>query len=169
MLLWVSLVVFSLAATGCIGGSGGKQAAEEIAPRLFKVFNNTVRFAIETHVQPGALHDLGLTFSHEVDSGQSINRTLDSIAASDDPYGLALTKAMCIGLGQVASHQNDPNPQPATQQTWQDFLVSQVKVLLPNNPLFVIQTKVDQLNTTASLATVNPRLAAAYYQECRGS
>jgi hypothetical protein len=153
--------------TGCVGGGGGaKQAVEEFAPRLVKVFANTTKFAIETHVQPGTLHDLGQTFTEDVDFGLSIKATLDKIASSDDPYGSALATATCIGLGQVASHENDPNAGPATQQTWESFLVSQVSVLLPMNPLAVIQTKVDQLNTTASLATINPRLAATYYQEC---
>jgi hypothetical protein len=139
---------------------------EEFAPRLTKVVNNTTRFAITTHAPPGALHDLGLSITEAIDQGTSIKATLDRIAVSDDPYGKALASAMCTGLGQLAQYENDPNAQPATQETWRGFLIAQVKVLLPNNPLVLIQTKVGQLTSTASLAQINPRLAATYFREC---
>jgi hypothetical protein len=116
--------------TGCVGGGGGgggaKQAVEEFAPRLVKVFTNTSKFAIETHVQPGT----GLTFTEDVDFGLSIKATLDKIASSDDPYGSALAAATCIGLGQLASHQNDPNAGPATNRPFRSSSTA------PERPVF---------------------------------
>jgi len=137
-----------------------------VVPRLLKVLNNTTKFTLEMHPSTSTLHDLGVSLTSAVDLEFSIKPALDKIAASDDPYGTAMAQAICIGLGQLAQYKDDPNARPATEQTWDSFLVTQVGVLLPNTLPFVIQGKLNQLNATASLATINPRLAATYYSEC---
>jgi hypothetical protein len=153
-----------LGVAGCGGGGGGDvEQAPEVIATVLKAISAGLHFGVETHVSPGALHDLGLALSESINNGAEIKTTLDRIAASDDPYGEAISQAICIGLGQVAQQPPDTTASP---ETWDQFLEQEVEILLPDNPVSVIRAKLNQLNTTTSLAEVNPRLAADYYNMC---
>ena len=82
--------------------------------------------------------------------GQSIRRLLPGI-----PIAAALP------AGPRAPAWADPS-----SASWEQFLLDQVHILLPNNPLNRVNAAVQRFTTTAELALINPRLAGVYFQEC---
>jgi hypothetical protein len=92
------------------------------------------------------------------------------MAAAEDPYGKAITSAICTGLGKIA----DPNagaddPSITTPESWHTFFINELsQVILKSTPLKAITAKVDSVTNAANLATINPRLAYTYYRECGG-
>lgn len=146
---------------GCIF-TGADDAAR--ATRTLRTTNNTFRYLVVANLPDGSLRQLGQEFTNAVDQGLELKPTLDRIAASDDPYGEAIASAICTGLTQVAAaDETDP---PPTSTSWETFLIEQVHILLPNNPAAVADAAVKRFTTTADLASINPRAAGIYFQEC---
>ena len=94
---------------------------------------------------------------------QAVRTYLDELANSPDPYGRLLTRALCTGMEQVKDFSEEDTP---SDDEWSGFLVEQLKILAPNNPLEIIQSKVDGFTTAAQLSQINPRAAAIYFREC---
>jgi hypothetical protein len=72
------------------------------------------------------------------------------------------------GLSNIAdqSRQNDGNVLPVSAQPWEGFLNDEVGVLLPLKLASAIAKRVTQFNTAAQLATINPRAAYVYVEQC---
>jgi hypothetical protein len=152
--------------SGCGASSGEVKTAGQTGERIIRgieATNNTLKYAIPSGVTAGSLHLLGSDFNDAVAKGLPISKILNKVAASDDPYGQAIASSVCFGLGQVASMDDDEKP---TQEGWEAFLIKQVNLLLPTNPVAKVQAAVKRFTTTADLAQINPRLATTYYQEC---
>ena len=120
--------------------------------------------AWRTSVAGGSLPALGTKFHDAVAQELSIAKILNKVAASGDPYGEAIASSVCYGLGQVADM--DEQTETTSKQSWDEFLIAQLNVLLPNNPAARIKGAVNRFTTTAKLEETNPRLAATYYREC---
>jgi hypothetical protein len=148
--------------SGCTWFSGG----DVRLAKALTVTNNTVRYVVASQLPEGPLRELGEQLTTAVANGQSIKSTLDQIAVSDDPYGRAITTALCTGLDSLAN-RFDPNTQAEpTEQSWDAFMVAQVKVILPRNPVSLVENAVNRFTTAADLAQFQPQVAAKYLQYC---
>jgi hypothetical protein len=152
-----------LLVSGCNWFSSADEGARTI--QILKVTNNTFDYVVVGNLTDGSLKQLGSEFTAAVDQQLSIKPVLDRVAASDDPYGEAIASATCTGLQQVASSDETAGAQP-TDASWERFLINQVHVLLPANPVNRANAAVKRFTTTADLASINPRLAAFYFREC---
>jgi hypothetical protein len=167
----IAVLLGALTLAGCGGNPNEAKPISKVVDPLVTVIKDFFHFTAETHPSPSTLHDVSAGLAEAIGSGQSIKKTLDEMAATDDPFGKAITSAICTGLGTYADPDAaDSAPSPTTAQSWQTFLVTEVyKVILKAAyPLTKIQQKVSAVTTTANLATINPRLAYTYYQECGG-
>jgi hypothetical protein len=153
------------AGAGC-GGGGAAKPAEEAAGRGLKILTattNTLKFTADQTVPGTSVARAAGLLDQAVAEGLRVRATLDAMANSPDPWGLYFTRALCTGMEQLASAPEDSGPVP--QETWRDFLVNQMDVML-DNPLAAIQEKVGAFSTTVDLAQINPRLAQVWFQEC---
>jgi hypothetical protein len=162
-------VLVSVATAGALGGcwfrASERKAAEEI---VLPHISRALHFVADTYPDSGALSKVAAGLASAVDRGTNIKAQLDTIAASDDPYGKALVTATCYGLGRVAkqSRENDGNVIPPSAQEWGSFLTDEVAALLPEQPASAIQSRVTQFNNAAQLQTINPRVAQVYVEQC---
>lgn len=163
----VVVAVVCVVAPGC-GGSGQTKVGVEAAThggakKILIATSSTLKFSADQTVPGTSLAHAAALLDQAVQEGVKVRATLDAMANSPDPWGVYFTKALCTGMQQLADQPEDTGPVP--QASWSDFLVKQLALLL-NNPLGLIQQKVDGFLTTLDLAQVNPRLAQVWYQEC---
>ena len=161
LLMCMSIAAFG---SGCALLSAGDDSAR--LGKALQVTNNTVRYVVVTQLPEGALRDLGEELSTAVANGQSIKSTLDQLAVSEDPYGYAITTAFCTGLDLLANGFDPETEAPPTHESWTDFLKAQVKVILPNNPVALVENAVDRFSTAADLSQFQPQVAVRYLQYC---
>jgi hypothetical protein len=116
-----------------------------------------------TAVGFGELDDLG----RWAKQARAFKRDLDAIRRSEDPFGEVLVKATCQGLNQVADEDRayGNGVVSPSLQDWEDFLKEQSVYLAPRYA-GKLSSRLNQLNTTAQLATINPRAAHVYVQVC---
>jgi hypothetical protein len=158
-------ILAAVAFVGCGGGGGAGPVVEggSGAVRALRATTNTVRFTADQTIPGSALAEVARQIDESVALQQEIRTYLDALANSPDPYGRLLTRALCTGMEQVKDFPEGDTP---TDEEWADFLVAQISILAPNNPIDVIQAKVNGFTTTAQLSQVNPRAAAIYFREC---
>jgi hypothetical protein len=101
------------------------------------------------------------------DEAVTFKNNLNSIARSDDPVGEALALATCQGLTQVADEDrsSEGDVVAPSAQDWEQYLNARVATLAPPYA-GKVSTRVNQLNNTLQLATINPRTAHAYVEVC---
>jgi hypothetical protein len=155
-------LALALAVGIAVSGCSGEE--DTLAVKLVK---NVVLYVVDIHPPPAPLSDLATAVGDSVDKSLSIKAGLDAVAASGDPVWQAISTAVCAGLGEVAQDTNQsPTSQQPSQQSWETFLVQQLDMLVPNNPVADIQADVDQFTVAAKLADINPHLAVTYYKDC---
>ena len=150
------LIACMLTLQGCpLTGGEAKEATHAgttiFRQRVLKVTTNTIRFAAQAHPE-STWASVAKEFADSLDHQRSIRSALDRMAATDDPFGEAMASAICTGLGQVANSDTSTS-QPPTPQSWQSFLINQMHVLLPSNPVNVVTNYVNRLGASARLAT----------------
>lgn len=98
----------------------------------------------------------------------AFERQLNTIRRSDDRIGETLAEVMCSGLTEIAdqNRRSDGSVVPPSVREWQDYLKEEVTWYLPSRYGRLISSRVGQFNTTAQLATINPRAAYAYVEVC---
>jgi hypothetical protein len=136
--------------------------------KLAKASSETIVYVARTHPSPGSLDEVAVAFGETLGDELAIQSTLDRIAASDDPYGEAIATAVCSGLAQVATYEDEDDAEAPDTQSWEEFLTGQVASLLPFQPLSVVRSKVQLFNNAASLAEISPHAAVRYVQMCEG-
>lgn len=153
LLLCVALVL-----SGCGGKGGGLQVVEDF-----------LIYTARSHPNPGTFHDVSVVLADAIRTDRSIRHALDEMAAADDPYGKAMSSAICTGLRHIAdANASSDAPATTTAESWRTFLVNEItRVILRAAPIAAIKAEVNKLTNTASLATINPHLAYMYYQECK--
>lgn len=159
----LGLILASAVLAGCGADpapvvDGGTRVA-----RALRATTNAVRFTADQTVPGSALADVARAIDDAVAQQQAVRTYLDELANSPDPYGRLLTRALCTGMEQVKDFSEEDTP---SDDEWSGFLVEQLKILAPNNPLEIIQSKVDGFTTAAQLSQINPRAAAIYFREC---
>lgn len=161
MLSTVIVLVLALTLTGCPWSSGDTKIV------LAGVHTGSTYVS---HLQPirASLRDAAAGLAEASGSTLKIQEILDKIAASDDPFGEALTIATCQGLGQIAEQdrQNDGNVIPPSAQDWERYLNEDLVTLLPPQYRTLISSRVSQFNDAAQLASINPGAARTYLQVC---
>jgi hypothetical protein len=123
---------------------------------------------VGSNSNPGAFQDLAVGVAEAIDRGSSIKATLDRVASSDDPFGEALSTAVCSGLESYAAQvsANGDSVIPPDTQNWEAYLESEVSRQLPGELASKVHDRVSQFNNAANLASINPRLAQTYAREC---
>jgi hypothetical protein len=157
--------------SGCaLTGGEGKQAGEagsKLVDVLLPKASTGLHWVGEVAPAGGTLSEAARGLGTAIDNGLSIRATFEKIAASDDPYGEALVTATCYGLRKIAEQaQQTDQLRPATAQSWEDFLNSELVVLLPLKTREQISGRVAQFNNAAALASIDPRAAYVYVREC---
>lgn len=131
--------------------------------RALRATSNAVRYTADQAVPGSSIAEAARAIDQAVAQQQAVRTYLDELANSPDPYGRLFTRALCTGMEQVKDFPEDDTP---TDEDWSAFLVEQLGILAPNNPIEIIQSKVDGFTTTAELSRINPQMARIYFREC---
>jgi hypothetical protein len=163
----LSVIATVGALSGCVFTGGDKKVVGEAVEVLLPRVSRGLHWVGDVAPSGGALSEVARGLGSALDTGTSIKAQFEKIAASDDPYGEALVTATCYGLTNIASqYQQNNNVLPASAQSWEDFLNSEVARLLPGRVASELSARVTQFNNAAALASINPRSASIYVQEC---
>ena len=151
------MILAAAAFAGCSPGPEVKGA------RALRATTNAVRFTADQTVPGSTIAEMARAIDEAVAQQQAVRTYLDQLANSPEPYGRLLTRALCTGMEQVKDFPEEDTP---TDADWSAFLLKQLTILAPNNPIDIIRSKVDGFTTAAQLSQVNPRAAAIYFREC---
>ncbi|HYH90057.1 MAG TPA: hypothetical protein VEX67_12540 [Solirubrobacteraceae bacterium] len=169
-LLTVAGVVAIAALAGCspAGGTKAVSGGSKAVDVVLTGGNDVGTFIARAHPNPGTLHDAAAGLADLTGDAQAIKAKFDRIAASDDPFGEALVTATCSGLTHVAEQDREHNGNvlPPSAQDWQAYLNDEVARLLPLRYAAAVPGRVEQFNTAAQLASINPRAAYVYAEQC---
>lgn len=170
----LAAILISIVLSACsLTGSEAKSGGEVIKAALPKVEAALPRASRALHwagaIAPtgGTLATVANGLGDAIDQGTSIKAQYERIAASDDPFGTAFVTATCYGLDNVAAqYRKNSNLGPASAQSWEEFLKSEIGLILRATPADVITKKVTEFNNAAELEKINPRVAYYYVKEC---
>jgi hypothetical protein len=158
----VLLALIAVAMPGCGGGEGAR-----VVKAALPTVSKGLHWVGDVAPAGGALSEVARGLGTAIDTGTSVKLQLETIAASDDPFGEALVIATCYGLTDIADqYAQNSNLLPASAESWEAYLNSEVAALLPTQLSSTISTKVSQFNTAAQLASISPAAASTYVRSC---
>ena len=166
----VAGVSVTAALAGCSPAVGTKASGS--SGKAVEVFLNQSKnigtFVSHAHPSPGTVHDAAEGLATLSDDALGIKAKLDRIAASDDPFGEALVTATCSGLTEIADRDRESggNVIPPSAQDWETYLSDELASTVPPQYAAVVSSRVEQFNTSAQLASINPRAAHVYVEAC---
>ena len=135
--------------SGCFLTGGETKATGKAIETFLPKASRGLHWVGDVAPAGSTLSDVARGLGTAIDTHTSIKAQFEKIAASDDPFGEALVTATCYGLKNIASQnatatQQDPNAKllPPSVQEWEDFLNSQVAVILPSQLSTTIHTRV---------------------------
>ena len=150
-------------------GAGGKAVGTTKGVEEVLTHTKNIGSAVShAHPNPGTVHDAAAGLAELSDDVLGIKAKFDRIAASDDPFGEALVIASCSGLTEVANRDRESGGSavPPTAQQWEAYLNNRVASIVAPQYAGLVSTRVNQFNTSAQLASINPRAAHVYVEAC---
>ncbi len=152
----------------CALTAGGCGNTEELL-----AMGRALEHSVRPLSQPLAHQGLDVAAAKMAETGnwQEVREGLYELYFSSDAYEKAIASAVCGGMAQVGSSQNDPSA-TASSDSWKSFLENYVKDAVSRaTGTYLIDTvnaKVNGLMTAWNISQVSSSTAAAYWRLCQG-